>query len=312
VDVLSIDLDVRERSAAIAQTAARDAASRARSRLFVKIDSTLRGPIDALISGALNGSGLAKAIVAPAFPEQGRFLQHGRLRLLDQQPASTFDLTTLPEADLVDAAGARTAATLEAAIAATSASRIVVDTDAPACLDNVAAVWSRHPEWLLVGSSGLARRVAPRPSAPSRSLPSADGPLLIVAGSPAEATHVQLARLHGLGSIRILTCGPTHERDDGSAARALGEEVQVLSASMRPDGLVLVGGHTARQVCQRLQVAGISLNGELAPGVPFGKLIGGVWDQVPVVTKAGGFGGPDALLDVVRAFGVSSVAGGPV
>ena len=41
--------------------------------------------------------------------------------------------------------------------------------------------------------------------------------------------------------------------------------------------------------------------GELAPGVPFGHLVGGQWDTVSVVTKAGGFGTPTTLLDVVRA-----------
>ena len=37
-------------------------------------------------------------------------------------------------------------------------------------------------------------------------------------------------------------------------------------------------------------------------------LHGGLWDGVRVVTKAGGFGTPETLLDVVRALGVSSVA----
>ena len=52
------------------------------TRLFVKIDSTLRGPIEALVAGALEGSGRDVAVVAPAFPEQGRLLVGGRLQLL--------------------------------------------------------------------------------------------------------------------------------------------------------------------------------------------------------------------------------------
>jgi uncharacterized protein YgbK (DUF1537 family) len=66
---------------------------------------------------------------------------------------------------------------------------------------------------------------------------------------------------------------------------------------------VLAGGATARKVCERLGGAGLRLSGELSPGVPIGHIVGGPWDQVPAVTKAGGFGTPDTLLDVVRALG---------
>jgi uncharacterized protein YgbK (DUF1537 family) len=48
------------------------------------------------------------------------------------------------------------------------------------------------------------------------------------------------------------------------------------------------------------------LSGELSPGVPIGHLVSGLWDQVLVVTKAGGFGNPNTLLDVVRSVGVLS------
>jgi uncharacterized protein YgbK (DUF1537 family) len=48
------------------------------------------------------------------------------------------------------------------------------------------------------------------------------------------------------------------------------------------------------------------LLGELSPGIPGGFLIGGEWDHIPVVTKAGGFGSPDTLLDVAYALGVRS------
>jgi hypothetical protein len=40
-------------------------------------------------------------------------------------------------------------------------------------------------------------------------------------------------------------------------------------------------------------------------------LQGGKWHGIKVVTKAGGFGTPDTLLDVVHALGVSSVAEHP-
>jgi uncharacterized protein YgbK (DUF1537 family) len=43
---------------------------------------------------------------------------------------------------------------------------------------------------------------------------------------------------------------------------------------------------------------GIRLEAEVEPGVPFGRLLGGVGDGLAVVTKSGGFGGPDTLACV--------------
>src|SRR3954447_10810699 len=71
-DVLAIDLDVRERSdtdaaQASAAAAAPLAAADFSARLYLKIDSTLRGPVAGLVRGALEGSGKPIAVVAPAF-----------------------------------------------------------------------------------------------------------------------------------------------------------------------------------------------------------------------------------------------------
>src|SRR5439155_5812416 len=98
----------------------------------------------------------------------------------------------------------------------------------------------------------------------------------------------------------------TSERDAGESAQAVAETVGEWSGSLRPGAVVLAGGATARKVCERLGAAGVRLSGELSPGVPIGRLVGGVWDQVLVVTKAGGFGSPNTLLDVVRSVGVLS------
>ena len=57
---------------------------------------------------------------------------------------------------------------------------------------------------------------------------------------------------------------------------------------------------------RRFREHGVRLVGELSPGIAVGYLVGGAWDGVLAVTKAGGFGAPNALLDVVQALGVSS------
>jgi uncharacterized protein YgbK (DUF1537 family) len=51
----------------------------------------------------------------------------------------------------------------------------------------------------------------------------------------------------------------------------------------------------------------LHLRGEIEPGIPVGTLEDGAWHGITVVTKAGGFGAPETLLDVLRALGVSSL-----
>jgi uncharacterized protein YgbK (DUF1537 family) len=41
---------------------------------------------------------------------------------------------------------------------------------------------------------------------------------------------------------------------------------------------------------------------EIAPGMPWGQFRGGSFDNLPVATKAGGFGDPDALLHCATVF----------
>jgi uncharacterized protein YgbK (DUF1537 family) len=70
--------------------------------------------------------------------------------------------------------------------------------------------------------------------------------------------------------------------------------------------VVLTGGATARAVIHRQAATSLRILGEIEPGIPIGQLEDGIWHGITVVTKAGGFGHPNTLLDVVQALGVSS------
>lgn len=281
VDVLAVDLDVREYPPTEAHAAVEAAArtlSPAADVVFVKIDSTLRGPIDALVAGALSGTHKPLAMVAPAFPEQGRLLVGGRL-VVDGRVGPSL---------------------------ARGPSMRVVDAESVDDLRRLVADARAHPEWLLVGSAGLARQLAagapPAPRAPCAPSP---GPLLIVAGTPATATREQLKRLEGLEAadedLVVMNTPHTTERDQGEAAAALADAVAAWAERSMPRAVVLTGGATARAVCTRLGVGALAVRGEFAPGIPFGTLEDGVWHGVTVVTKAGGFGAPETLVEVVRA-----------
>ena len=247
--------------------------------MFVKIDSTLRGPISALVEGALEGTRKPLAKVAPAFPEQGRFLRDGYLYMGDVRGAK---LDAMPNA-------------------------VIVDADSPEPLRRLADEAQSHPEWLLVGSAGLARHLAGPYSVPT--IDQVEGLILVVVGSPAQATHQQLQRLDGHSGVVVLSTTPSDTRDEGQVANTLADTVSEWAAThAKPGAVVLTGGATARAVCHRLGVTALRVRGELEPGVPVGTLQDGPWHGVTVVTKAGGFGGPDTLLDVARAFGVPSQA----
>jgi uncharacterized protein YgbK (DUF1537 family) len=64
-------------------------------------------------------------------------------------------------------------------------------------------------------------------------------------------------------------------------------------------GLILIGGDTAIKLYRNLQAAAIRIEGEVQPGVPHGRWVGGRLDGQPVVTKAGGFGQADTLIRAV-------------
>lgn len=64
-------------------------------------------------------------------------------------------------------------------------------------------------------------------------------------------------------------------------------------------GLVCTGGDTALAFCRALEARAIWPEGEVSPGVPWSR-IEAVRDEGLLVSKAGGFGGPTALVDAVR------------
>jgi D-threonate/D-erythronate kinase len=278
VDVLAVDLDLRERPESEAYAAIRSVATHLGRdcRVFVKIDSTLRGPIAGLVEGALKGSGRAMAVVAPAFPEQGRCVIDGRL-VVDGVPSRHVE----------EVVG--------------SAPHVAVNAATPEQLREVAHAWLRHPEWLLVGSAGLARQIAPPPQPVPLDV-RGDGSIVVVAGSPTRTTREQLEVLGAPDCVVILASPPTETRDAGEAAEALAAQ----AAEQKPRAIVLTGGATARAVIHRVGARHLRVLGELEPGVPVGILEDGQWHGLTVVTKAGGFGKPETLLDVVRALGPSS------
>ncbi len=76
-------------------------------------------------------------------------------------------------------------------------------------------------------------------------------------------------------------------------------------------GLILVGGDTAIEVIKSLDARGIRIEGEFLPGIPLARLVGGRFEGLPIVTKAGGFGSEDALIISMKKLRRYSLSLGP-
>ncbi|MFQ6094803.1 MAG: four-carbon acid sugar kinase family protein [Candidatus Bathyarchaeia archaeon] len=92
----------------------------------------------------------------------------------------------------------------------------------------------------------------------------------------------------------------------------LGKASKKLLDDQKIAGLILVGGDTAIEVMKSIGACGIRIEGEVLPGVPLGRMIGGRFEGLPTVTKAGGFGREDALIICMRKLKDQSLSLGPL
>ena len=94
-----------------------------------------------------------------------------------------------------------------------------------------------------------------------------------------------------------LPCSPEEEYDIVSA---LGEIIHDDAVMEQIALLFLTGGQTAYSVTQILGASGIEIRGAIEPFIPAGVLIGGRYSGAAVVTKAGGFGSPRIIADIIK------------
>lgn len=156
------------------------------------------------------------------------------------------------------------------------------DATTEAELDEVAAEVLARSDVLPAGSAGLAAALARALHPEARSMPGwpeARSPLGLV-GSKTEVSAEQLKRAARAGwQIRRRTrLEPVDLRDH--------------------DALFLSGGGTAHGVLASLGAHGLELLGEAVPRAPVGRVLGGPADGLLVCVKSGGFGGPDAVVQV--------------
>ena len=295
-DIIGVSTDSRE----IAPDQARLAVARCITllpeglQIFKKIDSRLKGNVEA----ELDALSFRRALVIPAIPAFGRWVRGGRL--------GGFGVT-----EPIDIA---------ARLGRHASAASVPDISEQ---DDIDQALARNGDDLLVGARGLAealaRRLAPIAALPA--LPAITAPAICVIGSTDPITAEQINRLRqgapgltyipapdgaapcplpSLGMLSVLQAtGGDTAADPGTVAQRLGDALLRLHP---PVGALLVisGGATAQVVLRALGINMLTLAGEALAGLPIAGAGG-----FTIITKSGGFGAPDALLQLLGHLGGS-------
>jgi uncharacterized protein YgbK (DUF1537 family) len=93
---------------------------------------------------------------------------------------------------------------------------------------------------------------------------------------------------------------PIHLRITGTLASVALQALETSKVEPSDLALILTGGETAQDVINGLETEGIEIEGELLEGIVKGHLIGGNWDGLSVVTKAGAFGEENAFEKIIE------------
>ena len=338
--------------------------------VYKKIDSTLRGHPAAELAGVMSALGEERALIAPAFPAQGRATLNGRVMINGLPLEGTSFSREVPTGDLRLLFGERAALLplemvrgsethLRSALRG-AAGMLIADAENEADLLLLARAALVEGVRLWCGSAGLASALAtclgPGPVAPAGvppQPPHTTGHFLTIAGSLHPATTAQVAAAQRAGAVVIqpppafftsplpqgiaeaasqLAGALAAGQDAVLAVRSLAELMEVrdhaqqdngytqLNRAISPThiadrlaqtaalalasapaaGLLLTGGETARAVCQALDCTQLWLGGEVEPGIPWSRMADGRFPGLFVVTKAGGFGREDSLVNVFR------------
>jgi len=183
---------------------------------------------------------------------------------------------------------------------------------------------------LWAGSAGLVRHVLPRPAKPESRLKTIPvRPWLLIQGSRQRISHEQFHHL-GDSVVAVTFHSRAGRKQQGqwydAAVEALarrqhvsvevgrdwgisfGEEfahfLERLLDGVRDKhwlgGIFVSGGSTAEVVCDSLRVDYLHVVGEVRPGIAWSFLVDGRLPGLPLITKAGGFGGASEVREILK------------
>ncbi len=345
--IIAVDTDsryfsAREAAAVVEATVDRAIAS-GRDSIFKKVDSLLRGNVGVEVAAVLRA--LARhgresiAIVAPAFPSVGRTTIGGVVHVggvpLERAGAPADFVAALAEGGLrarvvriTDYADLPSLVDCVRDVRAAGFDAAVIDCATDKDLDLVARAADELAPSLLVGTGGLAGRLAlrePNLGTPREFVgPALDGRLLVVMGSYSATAREQLSDLVAAGvhhvrlnhadlgspaigavvrdalqtSHVVVTPDPDEPVDKSRAAEVAGAMGRLVAAAAPATrGIVICGGETGRASLRELGVGGLSVLAEIQAGTVLHAVPG---SELLLVTKSGAFGGPHAVTRVLE------------
>jgi D-threonate/D-erythronate kinase len=263
---------------------------------FKKIDSAGRGPIAAEVLAAHRALETRVILLAPGFPAAGRTVRDGILEIRDGcSQDRQVNLREIFVREMRDTMVTISRAGEVAAGIECGKTILVCDSATQDELDALARAAEPIEGLLYAGSAGLAQAIAnlhPVPAALTSTAAAAR--TLIIVGTGHPVTNLQISVLeqaaHGGERVQILRI-QCEDRDDA--------KVRAAFSSFDPEALIVTGGDTAQFAAAALGAHSMLLHGEFAPGIPWGRLQGGMAEGRIAVTKSGGFGSATALNDVI-------------
>ena len=289
-DVVGVSTDSREIAPELARQAVADCVARlpVSLRIFKKVDSRLKGNIAAELDAMV----FEHALVIPAIPAFGRWLRDGKLGGFGVAEPIDIAGRLAHHAGHMSAPDAGSQEEIERAVAS-------IAHDLP------------------IGARGLAEALAARmaPAADHAPAWTIGRPAICIIGSTDPITLEQLDRLRACRPELTYIAAPDGRLPDDLPAPAPLTLVQAVPgqddadpaqvASRLGEGLarlqphpgttlVISGGATAQTVLRSLHIAVLELLGEARPGLPIARAGG-----FTIITKSGGFGTADALVDLL-------------
>jgi uncharacterized protein YgbK (DUF1537 family) len=99
---------------------------------------------------------------------------------------------------------------------------------------------------------------------------------------------------------------PTHLEIPKCLGRITRSILEGFNGDVEELAVILTGGDTAMSVFNVLGVGGVEIEGEILDGIVMGHFIGGNWNGLTVITKAGAFGEKNALEKIMHILGTDS------
>ncbi len=300
-----------------------------------KIDSTLRGNVVAETMALLDASGRREAVVAAAFPAQGRTVRGGVVHVDGKPLAQTAfakdalsppPLAPLQEVFVAAKPGLRVRLVAPADAFDAGTDIWIADSEVDADLTRIVEAFaSRMSRVLMVGSAGLTRALAalcfdahPAPAGRQH----VTGTIVFAVGSRAARSAEQVDALAAEPETRVLRApngrlqsgqipcalnlvlkatpdDAGHEVDAGRVAADIARHALDIARGAHAQALVATGGDTAIAILAASDNPALQVLGDLMPGIPYARIrLDGT--SLWLVTKAGGFGGRDTFRDVAR------------